>query len=232
MKDGSYTPPPSGFNPNPKTYEGQWIYYVYDDAAPATSDVFKAFVYYDELPKRVQLGQTVNGNFKQVLSFSEVYATEKANKIDINLDGIIGEPPVKALLSSEGLTGPAVPDAPLPREVASVTDLITTFYRACLNRDPDRDGLIAWTRAIEGAALSKADVLVGTVKSQEFFADQASPADFVTRLYKTFLMRAPSADELDAWRDAVDDGVPMTKIVNGFAQSAEFKALIGIANHG
>ena len=86
--------------------------------------------------------------------------------------------------------------------------------------------------AIDSQALTKADTLARIVGSEEFLAQQGSAAEFVARLYEIFLMRDPNSEELDAWRDAIDDGMALSNVVNGFTTSPEFKALVGVANHG
>src|SRR5258708_534811 len=52
----------------------------------------------------------------------------------------------------------------------------------------------------------------------------ADPATLVSRLYETFLHRAPQAGEVAGWVGQLDSGLALPQLVSAFPSSAEYKA--------
>ena len=221
VTEGTYTPEKSGFNPEPKTYTGDWIYHVYGNGNGTGSGVYKVFVHFDEITKRPEIGLSINKNFQRELSNTEVYQTETRHRVDIDLDGIVGAPAITIALPADGdlsLAGRS------PYEY-----FLKGLYRSVLNREPDAVGLKAWTEALASSALEKLDVTKAFLSSAEFSAQRESPEEFVELLYMHMLRRAPDVVGKRDWIEALDRGLDYSALVQGFANSEEFMKILGAA---
>lgn len=114
--------------------------------------------------------------------------------------------------------------APLPAvDVTAVEAFITRCYRLMLNRDPDQGGLKYWTDAMVNGK-SAAEVVYGFMTSKEQTSRQLSARQTIQILYQTMLDRQPDEKGMAYWLSCIDRGDNLAAIVNGFADSAEFKA--------
>ncbi|WP_299030423.1 DUF4214 domain-containing protein [uncultured Sulfitobacter sp.] len=111
-------------------------------------------------------------------------------------------------------------------EVTSWSDDVYRLYRATLDRDPDQGGFTGWAEQLsQGADLTR--IIAGFTNSAEFanvYGALENPTDFVTLLYNNVLDRAPDAAGLNGWLEQMADGLSREEVVQGFSQSAEFRA--------
>ncbi len=107
-------------------------------------------------------------------------------------------------------------------------EFVTRFYADVLGRDPEADGLAAWT------ALLRADcspqsfaILSGSFfDSLEFRTRRPYSVDgLVTLLYRTFLGRDPDAAGLAGWASVLRQ-VRLAVALEGFVPSREFQTLL------
>ena len=109
---------------------------------------------------------------------------------------------------------------------ADWSDDVFRLYNATLDRNPDVDGFGDWTsRLAEGREYL--DVVTGFVNSAEFQARYGTTTngEFVTLLYNNVLNRAPDATGYATWVNQLNSGnKSRAEVVQGFAQSAEFRA--------
>ena len=114
-------------------------------------------------------------------------------------------------------------------ELNSKRDLIEAFVRKLyvefLGREPDAKGLATWTEALESGKATMARLVLGFVDSQEYKANPLSDEEFVTALYSIIFDREPDAGGLAAWLDVLNNGLTRKKVLEGFINSDEFKAL-------
>ncbi|WP_226629417.1 DUF4214 domain-containing protein [Alloyangia pacifica] len=120
---------------------------------------------------------------------------------------------------------------------------VTLLYNNVLDRDPDATGLTNWTARLDGG-MSRAEVVRGFSESPEFragtaeaafaytyaFAEDSTSAawsDDVYRLYQATLDRAPDITGFLNWSGRLADGMELSKVIDGFVQSPEFKATYG-----
>ena len=105
------------------------------------------------------------------------------------------------------------------------TDDVFRLYQATLDRLPDLSGFERWTEEL-GDGASFDTVVQGFVGSPEFNATYGglSDADFVTLLYNNVLGRGPDAGGFARWTGDLGNGASRADLVQGFAQSAEFRA--------
>ena len=228
------------------------VYYLAQDYRDFSSDVFEMKVISkDDEGKQLEIKGV------QATSRDYIYALERQDNVDIDLDGLVGAPAVSYLLQQANVKSqenignmlniPAIGgDAPLAwssanppsagavvgSKIVNTEDLVRAFYQACLNREADPEGLKAWVHELDFGQLKNSEVLANFLSSEEFLSREASTKEFVSDLYAHLLMRAPDPAGFKAWQNTLDDGLAASEVVKGFTASAEFKALIGIAPSG
>ncbi|HYC36448.1 MAG TPA: DUF4214 domain-containing protein [Usitatibacter sp.] len=119
--------------------------------------------------------------------------------------------------------------------------LVTHYYRAILNRDPDAAGKDYWES--EAARLLALGVDVNETwyvmagyffNSTEYLAANKTDAQFVTDLYNTFFNRAPDTGGLNFWAAQIAAGLPREVVLFSFMFSGEFRtftqAIFGVPN--
>ncbi|MCF4130220.1 DUF4214 domain-containing protein [Methylobacterium sp. SyP6R] len=98
------------------------------------------------------------------------------------------------------------------------------LYGAAFDRAPDAGGLVNWTNVLDTGSSLKW-VAQQFVDSQEFvqnYGASTSNTTFVHELYENALHRAPDAQGLANWTNALDHGVlDRAEVLIGFAQSLE-----------
>ena len=62
--------------------------------------------------------------------------------------------------------------------------------------------------------------------SAEFQNQLPGNEEFIRILYRLYFDREPGAEELSGWVTMLENGASLEEIVNGFAGSAEFKAIV------
>lgn len=199
--------------------DGLYVYSIHETLEKGTSKIVKGFV------------QKFNGYAQyitsSIISSDEYYKAEVDDQVDINLDGIIGRPSVKIVQDSNALVGSQAQEFRVLSSTSS-SKFIEDLYGASLNRKVDAEGFKAWSSALANGQLTKAEVMVGVLSSDEFFNIQATRQEFIDDLYEQFFMREPDAAGLKAWLHALDNGMSHKDIVQGFSNSNEYKNLIGL----
>ena len=66
--------------------------------------------------------------------------------------------------------------------------------------------------------------------SAEYLNKNTSDAKYITTLYRTFMDREPEAGGVEYWQNVLNIGATREQILEGFADSAEFKGIM--ANFG
>ena len=108
-------------------------------------------------------------------------------------------------------------------EATTYVDQIIRIYQAAFGRAPDPVGLNGWTNLLREDPTALSKVALGFVNSTEWMNRHGnnSVSDAVLQsLYQNVLGRIPSQAEIDAWKAS---GQPMTQILIGFSNSAEFQ---------
>ncbi|WP_194724401.1 DUF4214 domain-containing protein [Noviherbaspirillum malthae] len=106
---------------------------------------------------------------------------------------------------------------------------IYRLYRAAFDREPDQGGLGYQIGAIELAGLSLSVVSQNFINSPEFSVRYGSldNRQFVTRLYKNVLKRAPEAQGLDFHVSNIESGrLTRAQVLIGFSESPENKGQV------
>ncbi|NBN63987.1 DUF4214 domain-containing protein [Pannonibacter tanglangensis] len=108
-------------------------------------------------------------------------------------------------------------------EAITFVDQIIRIYQAAFGRAPDPVGLNGWTNLLREDPTALSKVALGFVNSTEWMNRHGNNnvSDAVLQsLYQNVLGRIPSQGEIDAWKAT---GQPMTQILIGFSNSAEFQ---------
>ncbi|WP_114294781.1 DUF4214 domain-containing protein [Pseudosulfitobacter sp. DSM 107133] len=121
-------------------------------------------------------------------------------------------------------TAQAAAEFALSQSESHWTDEIYRVYRATLDRDPDAGGFAGWAEML-GSGTTYGTMVNGFVNSREFKNTYGAldDAGFVELLYQNVLDRAADAGGLQGWLDFLSGGGTRAGVVEGFAQSGEFK---------
>ncbi len=107
-------------------------------------------------------------------------------------------------------------------EVGGAYEPVIRLYRASFLRPPDRQGLNFWVKSLrDGESLDQIAEVFAT--STEFVNryGSLSSAEFVDRVYRNVLLRAPDSDGLDHWVRQLSRGMSRGEMLLAFSDSPE-----------
>ncbi len=99
-------------------------------------------------------------------------------------------------------------------------------YESVLGREGDAEGVEAYTALILNGEKTPKRVAYEFVFSPEFQGRLPGNEAFIRILYRLYLNREPNAEELGGWVAMLEGGTSLEEIVKGFADGAEFRALV------
>ena len=99
-------------------------------------------------------------------------------------------------------------------------------YVAVFGREGDAEGIENYTALILNGKKMPKKVAYEFIFSPEFQEKLPGNEEFIRILYRLYFDREPEAEELSGWVQMLEDGASLEEIVNGFAGSAEFKAIV------
>lgn len=100
------------------------------------------------------------------------------------------------------------------------------LYTKVLERSGEKDGIEYWTCAIADGVHTPEDAAKEFFWSPEYLNKQTSDEKYVETLYQTFFDREADADGLSYWLSMLDNGSDREFVLEGFAQSDEFKVIM------
>jgi len=103
-----------------------------------------------------------------------------------------------------------------------IKEFVSRFYRLCLNRDPDKNGLDGWTNELMKKTIAAADIAKGFIFSQEFIKKNTSDEDYLTILYQAFFDRDADNAGWNGWLNVLKEGKNRSDVLDGFINSQEF----------
>ena len=106
---------------------------------------------------------------------------------------------------------------------------VERLYTLVLGREADSAGVEDWTNKLANQEQNGATVSYGFIFSNEFAARGLTNEQKVEIFYNTFLNRAADADGKKLWVDALDAGVDLEKVFEGFVMSTEFAGICNSA---
>lgn len=107
-----------------------------------------------------------------------------------------------------------------------LTAFIARLYTRALGRGFDVAGLNFWCQQILTGKMTPKEAAMSFFHSQEFYSRKLNNSDFVTVLYRTFMDREPDPAGKAFWVNYLNNGASRDFVISGFADSAEFKALM------
>ena len=102
---------------------------------------------------------------------------------------------------------------------------VTRFYQACLDRDPNPEGIKGWTDNLLNHVQTGADVAHGVIDSIEFLEKDTTGEEYLTILYKAFFDRDPDEPGFQIWLAELKSNKDRGDVLDGFLYSKEFAEL-------
>ena len=104
----------------------------------------------------------------------------------------------------------------------SICSFVERMYTTALNRESDPEGMAYWADLVANYNCTGEEIGLRFFMSPEMEGYGLDNAEFVTRLYKTFMDRDPDDEGLDFWVSCLKDGMSRESVVLGFTRSEEF----------
>ena len=105
----------------------------------------------------------------------------------------------------------------------AIRGLVTRLYFKMLKREPETGAVDTWTNRLVNKEVNGVELGKRFALSNEIMKDRPiSDAEFVARLYKTFLDRDGSQDEINSWVAVLNGGKTREYVLAGFVNSQEF----------
>ncbi len=141
------------------------------------------------------------------------------------LAGFVNSQEFSELCSSYGISRGTlvVEDATVPDGIYS---FVERLYICALERQGDSDGIGYWAQNIAAKGSTPEDVAKLFFLSNEYVAKNVSADKYIETLYITFMNRVCDASGKAYWINALNSGMTREGALTGFAQSAEFKAIM------
>ena len=111
---------------------------------------------------------------------------------------------------------------PEQRTRLCVINFVENLYLHALGRPFDVSGRDSWVSLIMDQGGTGTQVARGFLGSQEFLGLGLDNEGFVKALYNALFNRAPEAEEVDTWTNALAAGVTREEVINAFFASPEW----------
>ena len=144
------------------------------------------------------------------------------------INGFCGSAEFKAICDSYGITPGSVNVIEQPAPAADdekIRAFVARCYKIILGRDADEGGMNTWANELKSQRKAAAEIIQSFVYSQEFQNKRYSNPDAVEILYKAMLGRGSDAAGKADWVEKLNNGQPLTAVINGFCGSVEFKTI-------
>lgn len=104
----------------------------------------------------------------------------------------------------------------------NVANFVARFYKLCLGRQPDAQGLNNWCSQLVSKSKTGAEVAYGFIFSKEFINAKKTNSEYVDILYKAFFNRDADSAGKKTWMNALSSGLSRMYVLAGFVGSSEF----------
>jgi hypothetical protein len=105
-----------------------------------------------------------------------------------------------------------------------VEAFIRRLYSCFFDRDVDEEGLETWSTKL-GTGQPASSIVADITGSQEFLSKDITDLEHVRLLYRALLDREAGDSEVDVWVGVLNLGYTRKKIIEGVANSPEYRAL-------
>ena len=108
-----------------------------------------------------------------------------------------------------------------------ISAFVSRLYTVALDRKFDPAGLNDWVRYIASKTISAKDAAAnGFLSSPEFLVKELSDTEYIQTLYRVFMDREGEDAGIRYWEAKLAAGMSRQKAAEGFADSAEFAAIL------
>ncbi len=146
------------------------------------------------------------------------------------INGFCGSQEFLTLCNDYGITAGSVQAAqPAPAPTTTKTGLegfVERCYIQALNRNSDAAGLANWCAILKTKQQSPKQVASGFVFSQEMKSRNLSNEETVDVFYRLYLGREADPAGRSSWLTAMNHGMALEELNNGFADSQEFRNIV------
>jgi hypothetical protein len=140
----------------------------------------------------------------------------------------VPQPPVeKAAPKEHKPAGPTINEKPLSNYEKTASGFSTLFYNRFLRRNPEQEGLNAWTAGLESGAITGSDLIYSFIFGEECqnVISEYTNEEFITFLYKAIFNRKPDEEGYNTWLSRMAGGLTKEEVVKHFGSSVEFTSL-------
>lgn len=141
------------------------------------------------------------------------------------LSGFVNSDEFNVLCEAFGILRGNMSEEGTPREMG-LRQFVERCYSTVLGRAGDEEGLDTWTNLILDGRMSAGEVAKCFFDSAEFLSKNTTDAEYIDTLYAAFFDRAADDTGRNDWTGCLAGGMPRTQVLEGFAGSAEFAALL------
>ncbi len=103
---------------------------------------------------------------------------------------------------------------------------VERFYTVVLERAGEKEGIEYWSLQMANGTCTPKDAAKSFFLSGEYINKNTSDEKYIITLYKTFMDREPEDGGVEYWQGVLNDGSTREQILEGFADSAEFKGIM------
>ena len=107
----------------------------------------------------------------------------------------------------------------------NIGNFVKRCYNTILGRGVDETGLHDWGILLATGEKTGAEIINSLTESDEFKQKGLSNGEIVSRLYLAMLDREADEAGKAAWVKVLDEGYPVSAVVNGFSKSIEFRGV-------
>ena len=175
--------------------------------------------------KTATAAEIVNG-------FMESQEYKKNNSgSDSVINGFCGSQEFQTLCDDYGITAGSVQtNIPATQTPINTKTGLEGFVERCyiqaLNRNSDAVGLENWINILKNKEQTPKQVASGFVFSQEMAQRNLSNAETVDMFYRLYLGREADPEGRASWIAAMNNGMTLEELNNGFADSQEFRNIV------
>lgn len=110
-------------------------------------------------------------------------------------------------------------------DLSGLNEFVIRFYRGCLGREPDADGLNNWVKQLHKKQSDGSGIARSFFESKEFVGKNYSDEEYINRLYRVVFGREADSTGFDFWDDKLKNGLSRRYLLKGITSSKEFKNL-------
>lgn len=142
------------------------------------------------------------------------------------LSGFVNSNEFDSLCTSYGIArGYMMPETGKPIN-PGIGRFAERLYTKVLGREGEKEGVEYWSIMIATGACTPQQAAASMFASAEYQNKKTSNVQYIETLYRTFMGREPEVGGVSYWKNLLTNGTSREHVLNGFADSAEFKGIM------